>query len=73
MTISKHELKEGLTVKTTWKNKIYEGEIIGDPKKEAKKSARLTSGRFISIPIITKWGRIIQMPYTSRTNYEIID
>ncbi len=72
MTITKYQLKEGQKIKMEWKGKVYQGIVKGNPIQESKKSAQLTRGRFISIPIITETGTIKQMPYTSRANYEII-
>ena len=72
MKITKYELQEGQKIRLQWKNKIFEGVIKGNPKEEAKKSAQLTRGMFISIPIITDLGTIKQMPYTNRGIYELI-
>jgi hypothetical protein len=72
MQATKYELKGGQKVKMEWKGKIYQGIIKGNPKEESKKSATLTRGMFISIPIITETGSIKQMPYTSKASYEIL-
>lgn len=68
----KNELQKDMKVKTTWKGKKYIGCIIGIPKEESQKSAKITHGRFISIPIIADDGRILQMPYTNKALYERI-
>ena len=68
--MTKHDLFQGLKVKTIWKGKIFIGCIVGIPKMEAEKSAKITHGRFISIPILTDLGKILQMPYTSKASYE---
>ncbi len=73
MKMRKIDLYSGLKVRTCWKKKIYCGCIIGIPKIEAEKSAKLTGGRFISIPILTDAGKILQMPYTSRAEYEKLE
>lgn len=71
MVVSRDFLKKGLKVRTEWKNKIYEGLIINDPKDDAKESATMTRGRFIAIRIYSN-GKILWMPYTRRAKYEII-
>jgi len=73
MIILKHQLKEGQKIKMIWRGKLYAGEIIGNPEKESKLSAKITRGRFISIPILTEQGYTRQMPYTSRARYEAIE
>jgi hypothetical protein len=56
-----------------WKGKIFSGIIRGNPQEESKKSAQITRGMFISIPIVSDIGRIINMPFTSRAKYEVLD
>lgn len=73
MKLRKIDLYSGLKVRTEWKKKIYCGCIIGSPKVESEKSAKLTGGRFISIPILTDTGKVLQMPYTSRAEYEKVE
>jgi len=71
--LTKNELKKGMKVKMEWKGKIYEGIIINEPKDDAKESARLTRGRFISIKIQTDTGKILNMPYTNRAKYYVLN
>ena len=72
LKVPKSELEEGDYVKTKWKGKEFEGVILGDVKEEADKSAQLTSGKFVGVPIETKKGKEKQMPYTTRANYQIM-
>lgn len=76
--ITKYELRRGMKIRTMWKKgktglREFRGTIIGDPKKDAKESARITRGRFISFKIITEEGKIIDCPYTMRTIYEVLN
>ena len=71
--MTKYDLFQGLRVKTMWKGKTFIGVIMGIPKIEAEKSAKITHGRFISIPILNDLGKVLQMPFTSRVNYEKLD
>ncbi len=70
--MKKTELQDGMKVKASWKGKLFIGRIIGNPLIESKKSAQITSGRFISIPILSDTGKILQLPFTSRIDYERI-
>lgn len=72
MIVSRDNLKKGMKVKTIWKNKIYEGVIINNPKEDAKESAVMTKGRFIAVKILDNNGKIVWMPYTRRAQYEIL-
>ena len=76
--ITKYELRRGMKIRTFWRKgktglREFRGTIIGNPKEDAKESARITRGRFISFKIMTDEGKTIDCPYTIRTIYEILD
>ena len=76
--ITKYELRRGMKIRTFWRKgktglREFRGIIVGNPRDDAKESARITRGRFISFKIRTEDGKIIDCPYTMRTIYEILN
>lgn len=74
MIITRDQLRKGMKVKTQWKNKVYFGVILNDPKEDSKKYAQITHGRFIAVEIYDlNQNKVVLMPYTRRAVYELVE